>query len=398
MNFIFISPQFPRTYWNFCDRLKKNGVNVLGIGDTPYDALPPETRGALNEYYRVNDMENYDEVFRAVAFFSFKYGKIDWIESNNEHWLEQDARLRTDFNVTTGVGLSEINAFKSKSAMKAFYARGGVPSARFLRVTTLDAAEKFVAEVGFPVVVKPDIGVGASNTWALHDAAELREFFANPPHVEYIMEEFVRGDIFSFDAITDENCNILFESMTAWPPSIMDIVNFDLDLAYHVSRDVPAALKTLGRKTVAAFGARRRFVHLEFFRLAEKKDGLGEAGDFVALEVNMRPAGGYTPDMMNFAHSTDVYQIWADMVTFGERRVPAAEREFFCAYASQKDGKPYVHTHAEILARYGNALVMCERMPELMVRTMGNQMYTAKFDTLEEVEAFTRFVIEKKKI
>ena len=132
--------------------------------------------------------------------------------------------------------------------------------------------------------------------------------------------------------------------------------------------------------------------------MRKKKDGLGEAGDFVALEVNMRPAGGYTPDMMNFAHSTDVYQIWADMVTFGERRVPAAEREFFCAYASQKDGKPYVHTHAEILARYGNALVMCERMPELMVRTMGNQMYTAKFDTLEEVEAFTRFVIEKKKI
>lgn len=397
MNFIFISPQFPRTYWNFCDRLKRNGVNVLGIGDTPYDALPSETRGALNEYYRVNDMGNYDEVFRAVAFFSFKYGKIDWIESNNEHWLEQDARLRTDFNVTTGVGLSEINAYKSKSAMKAFYARGGVPTARFRRVTTLEAAERFVAEVGFPVVVKPDVGVGAANTWALHDDAELRGFFANPPSADYIMEEFVHGDIFSFDAITDGNCNILFESMTAWPPSIMDIVNLDLDLSYHVSRDVSAALKALGRKTVAAFGARRRFVHLEFFRLRETKEGLGAAGDFVALEVNMRPAGGYTPDMMNFAHSTDVYQIWADMVTFGERRVPAAEREYFCVYASQKDSRrPYEHSHEEILARYGNAIVMCERMPELMVRTMGNQMYTAKFDTLEEVEAFRNFVLARK--
>lgn len=30
MNFIFISPQFPKTYWNFCDRLKKNGVNAMG--------------------------------------------------------------------------------------------------------------------------------------------------------------------------------------------------------------------------------------------------------------------------------------------------------------------------------------------------------------------------------
>ena len=30
MNFIFISPNFPHTYWQFCDRLKRNGVNVLG--------------------------------------------------------------------------------------------------------------------------------------------------------------------------------------------------------------------------------------------------------------------------------------------------------------------------------------------------------------------------------
>jgi adenine C2-methylase RlmN of 23S rRNA A2503 and tRNA A37 len=27
-NFVFISPEFPKTYFNFCDRLKKNGINV----------------------------------------------------------------------------------------------------------------------------------------------------------------------------------------------------------------------------------------------------------------------------------------------------------------------------------------------------------------------------------
>ena len=46
---------------------------------------------------------NYEELFKACAFFSYKYGKIDWIESNDEFWLERDARLRTDFNVTTGL-------------------------------------------------------------------------------------------------------------------------------------------------------------------------------------------------------------------------------------------------------------------------------------------------------
>ena len=41
MNFIFISPQFPHTYWSFCDRLHRNGDNELGIGDSPYDSLEP---------------------------------------------------------------------------------------------------------------------------------------------------------------------------------------------------------------------------------------------------------------------------------------------------------------------------------------------------------------------
>lgn len=84
MNLIFISPQFPHTYWELCNRLKQNGVTVLGIADAPYDSLSKDLKESLTEYYRVDNMEDYSQMFKAVAFFSFKYGKIDWIESNNE--------------------------------------------------------------------------------------------------------------------------------------------------------------------------------------------------------------------------------------------------------------------------------------------------------------------------
>ena len=47
MNFVFISPHFPKSYWNFCDRLKRNGVNVLGIGDAPYEEIPAELTRTL---------------------------------------------------------------------------------------------------------------------------------------------------------------------------------------------------------------------------------------------------------------------------------------------------------------------------------------------------------------
>ena len=101
MNFVYISPNFPANHRFFCKHLKKNGVTVLGIGDCPYDNLHPELKESLNEYYKVSSLEHYDEVYRAVAFFIHKYGRIDYLESNNEYWLEQDAALRKDFNITT---------------------------------------------------------------------------------------------------------------------------------------------------------------------------------------------------------------------------------------------------------------------------------------------------------
>ncbi len=437
MNVIFVSPNFPSTYWNFCDRLRRNGVNVLGIGDAPYDGLAPELRDSLTEYYRVGTLSSYDEVFRATAFFSYKYGKIDWIESMNEYWLEQDARLRTDFNVSTGIQNDQIDFIKEKSLMKKKYLAAGIPTARQFVVsgygsldggeavlmnpdgtaadgtplvrTTLADAKDFIDAVGYPVIVKPNVGVGATNTWKLETDEDLERFYAELPAVPYVMEEFIEGDIVSYDAITDSRCDPLFESMTVWPPSVMDLVLHDLDLMYYTCPEVPERLRELGRQTVKTFGVKSRFVHLEFFRLTKPRKNLGGVGDFVALEVNMRPAGGYTPDMMNFAHSTDVYQIWADMVTTDRRYLDgrlqtSAELgehttvngdDRYCVYASRKDGHRYVHPHEEVMARYGSALVMQEEMPEMNWPQMGRYMSTARLDTQDEVDQYVSFILTR---
>lgn len=411
MNFIFISPHFPHTYWEFCNRLKQNGVTVLGIADADYNSLSNELKESLTEYYKVDNMEDYNQVFKAVAFFSFKYGKIDWIESNNEYWLEQDARLRTDFHVTTGIQFDQIRSIKEKSEMKKYYKAGGIPTARQVKANYgLVNAQNFAELAGFPLIGKPDVGVGAGGTYKIHDYKELTAFFNEVPFVDhYVIEEFISGDICSYDAIVDSKGEPLFESMTVWPPSIMDIVNKQLDLDYYVAKEVPEKLKLIGRQTVKAFDVKSRFVHLEFFRLDSDRGELGGPGDFVALEVNMRPAGGYTPDMINYAHSTDVYRIWADMVAYDKSRVASANthtahnalarawnNEYYCVFASRRDVYSYVHSHQEIVERYAGQLVMCERMPEILSGAMGNQMYTVKLATVEEKDEFIRFVHEKK--
>ena len=315
-NFVFISPNFPMTYWKFCAELKKNGMRVLGIGDSPYENLLQELRDSLHEYYKVSSLENYDEVFKAVAFFSFKYGKIDWLESNNEYWLMRDAKLRTEFNITTGPKDCDMRKIKYKSAMKEYYAKAGLPTARYHVVEGMDDALEFAHTVGYPVVVKPDNGVGANNTYKLQSDEELAFFMEHKDESLYIMEEFVRGYVQTYDAIVDSKGQPLFESGNISPRSIMDIVNNNSDSVYYLVKDLPDNIRSAGLRTVEAFGVKSRFIHLEFFVLTEDQEGLGKKGDVLGLEVNMRPAGGYTPDMYNYSQETDVYKIWADMVCF----------------------------------------------------------------------------------
>ena len=393
-NFIFISPNFPTNYWQFCHELKNNGMNVLGIGDQPYDQLSGDLKASLNEYYKVDTLENYDQVYRAVAFFIFKYGRIDWLESNNEYWLERDARLRTDFHITSGFQTEDMTRVKYKSKMKQYYAKAGIPTARYHLVKARKDCAAFIKKVGYPVVVKPDNGVGAANTYKLACDQDLDNFLAEMPQdIPYIMEEFVNAEVNSYDAIIDANGEPMFETGNVTPFSIMDIVNENGNSIYYIVKDLPEDTRKAGRATVKAFGVKSRFVHFEFFRLTQDQEELGKKGQIVGLEVNMRPCGGFTPDMINFAHSTNVYKIWADMIAFGQSTMPVGEHAF-CAFAGRRDGKDFVLSHQEIMDKYAAQMKMVERIPDALAGAMGNQMYVAVFPTREEMDQFYSDILQ----
>ena len=392
-NCVFISPNFPTNYWKFCRELKNNGLNVLGVGDQPYNELSQDLKDSLTEYYKVDSLEDYDQVYRAVAFFAFKYGKIEWLESNNEYWLEQDARLRTDFHITSGFQSEDMARVKYKSGMKAYYEKAGIPTARYHMVDGEAECMEFIKEVGWPVIVKPDNGVGASHTYKLENQEELRAFLAErDPQVCFIMEEFLHATVNSYDAIIDSHGNPIFETGNITPMSIMDIVN-DMDNSiYYILKTLPADTRKAGRAAVNSFGVKSRFVHFEFFRLDQDQPGMGKKGDVVALEVNMRPCGGFTPDMINFAHSTNVYKIWADMIAFDQSTVPAGEHTF-CAFAGRRDGKNFVLDHDAIMEKYRESMRMVERIPDALSDAMGNQMYVAVFPTQKKLDAFYQDVL-----
>lgn len=389
-NVIFISPNFPDTYWKFCHHLKENGMNVLGIGDASYDELSNDLKGSLNEYYKVDSLEDYDQVYRGVAFLIFKYGPIDWLESNNEYWLERDAMLRTAFHITSGFQVEDMPKIKYKSKMKEYYQKAGIPTARYYLVEDEKGCRDFIKAVGWPVVAKPDNGVGAAHTYKLTNEAELMAFLSQRNlEIPYIMEEFIYAEINSYDAIYDSTGKPMFETGNVTVSSLMDVVNDGGNCAFYIQKSLPADIVKAGRATAKSFGVKSRFIHLEFFRLNRAQEGLGKQGDVVALEVNMRPSGGISPDMMNFAHATDVYKIWADMIAFDHSTLETGDHHF-CVFAGRRDGRSFKLSHQELLDKYNSRLMLAGRVADALSGAMGNQMYIINCSTKRELERFLK--------
>lgn len=366
MNFVFFSPHFPTTGSDFCDRLKKAGATVLGIGDAPYDVLQPKLKAALSEYYKIADMEEYDPTFRAIGHFIHKWGRVDRFESLNEHWLELEANIRTDFNIV-GTKLDFVKNLKRKSRMRAFFRKSGVNTIAQRKCSDRAGALTFIRRVGYPVVVKPDSGSGASNTFKISNAKQLDAFFKDKPDdVTFVMEQFIDGLVVTYDGLADRDGNIVFASSTRYDDSVMDVVNKDLHMSYICQPDIDPAVEEAGRKIVKAFDVRERFFHIELFQTRD--------GKVIALEVNMRPPGAWMIDAINYSFDIDIYAEWANMVVNNTVGGPY-KGKYYTAYASRKNHIRYRHSHDDVLAALKDVMVRNNAVEDIFSRAMGNYAY-----------------------
>lgn len=390
MNYILISPYYPENFQPFAHRLKDAGVNVLGIGEEPYDQLGSKLQSSLTEYFRVNSLEDVDEVKRAVAFLFYKHGPIDRIESNNEYWLELDAQLREQFNVF-GNKTDDLRKVKYKSEMKKLFKKATVPVVEGRVVKTKKDLSQAIKELGLPVIAKPDNGVGSAATFKLSSEKDVRHFEEEWGEAQvYFLEPFIDGGVLcTYDGLVDQEGKIVFQTSFTYNVPTLELVSGQLDMAYVIQKEIDPKLETYGKAIVNAFGMKERFFHIEFFKL--------ENGDFLALEYNNRLAGGYTIDMYNFAHSIDLFAQYASLVTGGEWKESQAENHY-CVGITQRDAFEYKHASHAIHEKFGARVKFAQRMPDAFAVLQGNQFYAINADSQEEVDEIIAFVHERKEI
>lgn len=389
MNYIVVSPSFPANFIPFSVALKNEGVNVLGIGEDAYDTLPADLKAALTEYYRVDSMEDYDQMFKAVAFFSHKYGKIDRIESHIEHWLESDARLRTDFNIP-GLKTEDMSRVKYKSGMKKVFKKAGLEVAPSTLIGTMKDAEKFIKKHGYPVIVKPDRGVGAMGTFKIDSPERLESFMAQRDATQdqaiYIMEAFVNGNIYSFDGLLDQEGEIVFQSSLVYGAGVMESVNDGNDTDFYIPKKLNEKVVEMGIKAIKAFKMKERFFHLELFVLPD--------GEIVALELNARLPGGKIVDMFNYANDINIFEQYAKVVT---KNVFDAEltRPYSCFYVGRKDSLNYKRSLEDILEAYRDEIVHHYRVEKIFSLVIGDYGIIFRTKDHEKGLEIRREMIEK---
>ena len=387
MNYIVISPYYPQNFQQFTIELANKGITVLGIGQEPYEQLDEPLRNSLTEYFRVENLENLDEVKRAVAFLIYKHGPIDRLESNNEYWLELDAALREQFNVP-GVKPRDLEKTKYKSKMKKLFEKAGVPVVPGYLIKNESQLNKALKETGLPAVAKPDRGVGTAATYRLENKEDVATFLSEwDQSVPYFVEPYVLdAELCTFDGLVDENGKIVFSTSFVYSLPTLELIEGQCDYTNIVQKDVEPKLAEYGQAAVKAFGMKERFFHIEFFR--RKK------GDYVAIEYNNRLAGGYTIDLYNYAYGCDLYAIYADIVTRRLEETPSYDRHYGVGI-SRRDELSYAHNVDEIRARYGDRVKMVDRLPDAFSAIMGNEFLVVLADTQEEVEEVSQYVHKK---
>ena len=386
MNYLLVSPNFPVSQEFFAKSLKEKGIVVLGVGSESYDALSETLKDTLTEYFRVDNMENYEEVFRAVAFLTYKHGKIDRIESNNEYWLELDARLREDFNVY-GVKPKQLEFTKYKSKMKTMFKEAGVRVAKGYAANNKEELNGILKKLELPLIAKPDNGVGSSNTYKLLTQRDVEEFINEwNEKVSYFFEEFVEnGVLCTYDGLINQHGDIVFETSFIYTQPTLDLVNNGLDYANIIEPNIDPKLKELGQRIVYKFGMRERFFHIELFRLPD--------GEYIALEYNNRIAGGTCIDLYNYSYNISLYEIYADVVL--DKKIKDIVTNKYTLSLSRRNRYQYKNSLEDIKAKYSYSIRMITTVPEVFSAAMGNTIIIIFVENKEQITEVMNYVHEK---
>ena len=327
---VFIAPRFlentNRYVHAFAD-LAAAGEIVLSVVSADREAsIPAALHPHVTAHYQVPDPMDPAQLTAAVAAIGKAVRPVDRLAGVLEQLQLPLAEVRDALGLP-GIGVEVARNFRDKDRMKAVLRAAGVPVARSALVHSAAELERFVGEVGLPVIVKPQAGLGTRNTTRIERAAELasvRPTATAPLQVE----EFVRAREHTCETVTVRGAPV-WRSGTRYFPTPLEVletawVQYCVLLPREADDPTWRDFDPINAAALAAlFGpagagpAGTALTHMEWF--------LREDGSRLVNEVGVRPPGVHIMPLMGLAHDADLFADWARLIAL-DTFTPRARR------------------------------------------------------------------------
>ncbi len=369
---VFVEPSFPRNQREFVRALASVGAEVIGIGESPPEALDDELRGWMRHYHQVPSVVDVGAMTDAVKWIQDR-AWVDRLESTIEAHILSVAQVRETCTIP-GTSLRTAYLCRDKPSMKDALRAAGVPTAASTAADNAEQVKEFAKAFGFPLILKPRSGAGAADTTRVDDETELAQVLASfgAKGVGSIaVEEFVEGhegfyDTLSIDgaAAADFVChyypNVLEAMRTRWiSPQFISTNRVESVGEYQ-------ELREMGQRVCEALGIGTSATHMEWF--------FGPKG-LKFSEIGCRPPGVGAWDLYSAGNDLDLYREWANAIVHGAV-ASKPSRQFasgIVALRPERDGQIAGYSGVEeIQGRYGE-WVIDAHMPNPGTPTQGHE-------------------------
>jgi len=383
----------------FVGYLHQLGARVCGICDNGFiEVLPQSLRESLTLHYSVPELTYFPHLESAVSHFRNTLGEeIHLVESLNECFLHLEGQTRDKFGIP-GDSAETASSRQCKSFMKKVFLDAGIPCARGGVYTSVEQVEiELISACGYPIIAKPDKGVGAQGVRKISNKEELERFFLENPQQSYgdevhateraIFEEYISGDLFTFETIIDSTGRVVFYGASRFSSGVLEMLEKENEnIAFYTLVDIPDEIIHYGTKALAAFHLTSKATHIEFFQRHSD-------GQFIIIEVNFRAPGGclmelHAQSLGGDSYPNNVYEKWARVVLNKPcEDFDPAVRKWSCAYLGRKHHLNYRLSETELEEKYGDCIVASDYIPHEMQRLFGNgRSYILKTEGQQQME------------
>ncbi len=357
MNVVLVEPFFPASQRHFARALAEVGATVIGVGESPAEALDEQLKGWLHGYEQVPSVTDAEAMTRQVRLAQDRLW-VDRVEATIEAHTLATAQVREACTIP-GTSVRTAWLCRDKPSMKQVLREAGVPTAASTAAGSAAEVLAFAEQVGFPLILKPRSGAGAADTLRAENAAGLEhalEIFGGQGVESIAVEEFVEGHEGFYDTITI-NGQVALDFASHYYPNVLEAMRTRWISPQFISTNridtVPeyVELREMGRRVNAALGIGTSATHMEWF--------FGPKG-LKFSEIGCRPPGVGAWDLYSAGNEVDVYREWAMAIVHGETGSAPSRRyaSGMVALRPDQDGRITGYTGAEEMnQQYGEWVI-----------------------------------------